>query len=343
MENIWYLGNSDPGSTSFHRANALKRLGYNVVIYDPYLILNNSIDKWLNPIHYRTGYRLVQEKILNWCKMLLNSAPHPTLIWVNGGELLGEECLKILRSAKCPIVLYNNDDPTGGRDGRRFDSLLKSLPYYDICAVMRQNNVQEFLEKGAKKVYRVSMSYDEVAHKPFSNINDIPNIFRSDVVFIGTWMKHENRDKFILTLLNEGINISIWGGRWQKSPYWKHLKNIYKGNALSGREYVAAIQGSKICLGLLSKGNRDLHTQRTFEIPYAGGLLCAERTFEHLEFYRENTEALFWSDVNECATICKELLSNNIQQESIRKAGMKRVRELHVGNEDICNSILKQI
>ena len=110
-----------------------------------------------------------------------------------------------------------------------------------------------------------------------------------------------------------------------------------------GRNYVLAIQGSKINLGLLSKGNRDLHTRRSLEIPYIGGLLCAERTSEHLEMFRDGKEAVFWSDVNECAQKCLQLLKNDNTIYEIKKAGMKRVRELKVGNEDLCRSVLEEV
>jgi hypothetical protein len=104
-----------------------------------------------------------------------------------------------------------------------------------------------------------------------------------------------------------------------------------------------AIKGSKICLGLLSRQNRDLHTTRSMEIPYAGGLLCAERTREHLFLYEEDKEAIFWSDAHECATKCIELLKDEDKRERIRLAGMVRVRINKVGNEDICRQILNEL
>ena len=92
----------------------------------------------------------------------------------------------------------------------------------------------------------------------------------------------------------------------------QQLKPYFKGQTLKGKDYISAIQGSKICLGLLSKGNRDLHTTRTFEIPFIGSLLCAERTSEHLELFDENLEAVFWNSAEECAEKCKELLKNQL-------------------------------
>jgi spore maturation protein CgeB len=112
---------------------------------------------------------------------------------------------------------------------------------------------------------------------------------------------------------------------------------------LTGRDYVAALQGSKVCLGLLSKGNRDLHTTRSLEVTFAGGVLCAERTSEHLEMYKEGVDAVFWSDAKECAEKCRELLTDNVKREMIRIAGMKRVRELKAGNENVCQAILNHI
>jgi hypothetical protein len=187
------------------------------------------------------------------------------------------------------------------------------------------------------------MSYDEVLHRPFERIEDIPAAFRSDIAFVGTWIRGEGRDEFLLALIERGLDIAIWGDRWQKSPRWARLRAHWRGPALAGRDYVAALQGARLALGLLSRGNRDLHTTRSAEIPYAGGLLCAERTSEHQAMYREGEEAVFWKDAEECAAVCHRLLADDALRERIRQQGMARVRQGGYGNEAVCRDILSRV
>src|SRR5687767_14831829 len=187
MAHILYLGDSSPTSTSAHRARAMERLGNSVTTLDPYAVFEDQLhSRLLGPIHYRTGYRLLDSSIVKWLKKYIASGPRrPDVIWVSSGELFGPNSLTVLKSLACPIILYCNDDPTGGRDGSRFDLLLKAIPHYDICVVVREVNVAEFKMKGAKQVLRVYMSYDEVVHRPVE-ISEIPDSLRSDVAFIGT-------------------------------------------------------------------------------------------------------------------------------------------------------------
>jgi len=246
-----------------------------------------------------------------------------------------------LRQFGAPVALYNNDDPTGKRDGRRFDSLLAALPAYDLCAVLREPNVSEFYAHGARAAHRVWMSYDEVLHRPFERIEDIPAAFRSEVAFIGTWIPGERRDEFMLSLVKRGVPLSIWGDAWQRSPNWPQIKHVWRGPSIYGRNYVAAVQGSKLALGLLSKGNRDLHTTRSAEIPYAGGLLCAQRTSEHLAMYKEGEEAVFWDSADECAEVCRSLLADPALREHIRASGKARAEAGGFGNEAILSDIIQ--
>jgi spore maturation protein CgeB len=76
------------------------------------------------------------------------------------------------------------------------------------------------------------------------------------------------------------------------------------------------------------------------EIPYAGGLLCAQRTSEHMALYREGEEAVFWSSPQECADQCKRLLADPALMDRIKQAGRSRVLANRVGNEDICRKAL---
>ena len=343
---ILCIGNTSRGANSRHRCETLSRMGHDVLMADPEMDFSGHLNnRLLGALHYRSGYQLLQANVKKWVDDLLrtHSDSPPDLVWVNGGELLGRQAVVQLKRFGCPVLLYQNDDPTGVRDGHRFDSLLKAIPVYDLCVVRRKESVDEFRQLGAHSVHFVWMSYDEIMHRPFDDVEQIPETFRSDVAFIGTWIKGEQRDQFLLALIERGLNVAVWGGRWEKAPTWKHLQAFWRGGALSGRDYVAAMQGSKIALGFLSKGNRDLHTRRTMEIPYAGGLLCAERTSEHLELYREGEEAVFWSDVDECASHCHDLLANPVKRERIRQAGRQRVLANKVGNEDICREILAKV
>ncbi len=338
---ILYLGTTSTSTTSRHRADALSRLGHVLLIADPYAVFIGQFhNRILSVIHFRTGYAFLQKTVCTWLNGIIKTADKIDLIWIDGGELFGAKALQLLRKPDVPVVLFNHDDPTGKRDGCRFASLQKALSLYSLVTAVRNETEQELKIICTGKVLRIWRTYDEVQHSAKSINRIIPNTYHSDVCFIGTWMRHENRDQFLVHLLERGLNIAIWGDRWQKSAYWPQLKNHWRGNALSGQDYVMAIQGAKVCLGLLSKGNRDLHTTRTMEIPYAGGLLCAERTAEHLKLYRENEEAVFWSDAHECAEKCLDLLAHPEKRELIRLAGMKRVLENKVGNEDICQQII---
>jgi hypothetical protein len=334
---ILYLGDDNPSSTSNHRANALIRIGHEVDIKNPYNCFFNYLT---HKFHFHTGYKYFQKYIYNWVIAIIGNNIVYDLIWINGGELFGPKCIQLLRNNGNKIILYNNDDPTGKRDGNRFSSLLKSIRYYDLCVIRKEKKESDFKLYNSNNIFKVLMSYDEIQHSPFENLSEIPHEFISDVSFIGTWIRGEKRDEIIFKLIKNGINVSIWGDRWNKSKYWNFLKPFYRGKSLSGRDYVAAIQGSKISLGFISSLNDDLHTRRSFEIPFSGGLLVAQRTTLHLELYQENTEAFFWDDADECVIVCKKLLTNKVLREKVRLAGMLKVRALKVGNEDLCRNIL---
>jgi spore maturation protein CgeB len=97
-----------------------------------------------------------------------------------------------------------------------------------------------------------------------------------------------------------------------------------------------------VSLGLLSKGNRDLTTQRSFEIPYLGGVLCAERTSEHVALYREDFEAVFWSTPEECAEKCMQLLRDEQRRERLAINGRHRCLRNGTTNEYVMAQILEE-
>ncbi|RTL33136.1 MAG: glycosyltransferase family 1 protein [Burkholderiales bacterium] len=341
---VLYLGGAHPSSTSRHRADALRRLGCAVTHLDPQeAIAAQTKGRWLGALHYRTGYSLTRAVVESWLQRQLHGKDRFDLCWVDSGELLGPKAIADLRDRAGYVVLFNHDDPSGPRDRLRFMTLRAAIAQYSLCVVVRDINVAEFQSLGARDVMRVWMSYDEMAHRPLSPQAPVADIYRNDVVFIGRCMKGEGRDVLMHALIEQGIKPAIWGDNWFSSAVWPALQPYWRGAALSGQDYVDALRGAQICIGMLSKGNRDRHTTRTMEIPAAGGLLCAERTDEHLQLYVENEEAVFWDDARECAALCKRLLADPALARNIRLAGQRRLLANQVGNEDICRAVFKRL
>lgn len=342
--NILYIGTTlfDKSCNSYLRMKSIEKSNHNVKYIDPFKFYLKEA-YLLKYFHFLSGYHFFQNKLLNWFKIQIKKIKFdPDIIWVDGGELLGVNILKLLKTYKSKLILTNNDDVTGYRDNLRFHTLKKSLKFFDYCFVYRFENISEYKKLGAKKVFITKFSYDEYYHKKI-DIKKIPKSFFNDISFVGTWRKNEERDKFIYYLIKNGLKVAIWGGRWNKSKYWTYLKPFYKGKDLYKKNYAKAIGASKISLGFLSKNNRDKSTRRSVEIPYAGGLLCAERTKKHLSMFKDKKEAFFWSTKEECLIICQKLLKNNKLISAVKKAGRKRVIKGKYGNKDFVNEILKKI
>jgi hypothetical protein len=311
-------------------------LGHDVCTFRPIDAVRwNSLNR---AIHYRLGFRLVVGRVRKYLLDRIKSIPPFDLVWVDSGELVGSALLKDLRRTGAILVNYNSDDPTGRRDRGRWGTLLAAIPEYDLCVVVRRESEDEYRSRGAPKVLRVWRAADEVAHRPRAVTSEIRARWGTDVAFVGTWMPE--RGVFMRDLIQAGVPVAIWGSHWEKAPEWRSIKAAYRGPALLGDDYAHAIQCAKFNLGLVSKGNRDLHTTRSSEIPMLGGLFCAERTSEHLEMYREGREAIFWTDAEECALQIRRYLDDDSARQSISEAGRRRVWEMGLNNESVLQKIL---
>lgn len=339
---ILYIGDDHPSSTSQHRADALRRLGCDLYVVNPQKLIGarNQLQAWLD---YRTGFHFLQHKLLrSFAATLHESSFSSDLIWINGGELIGPRVLRWLQQKfECPTFLYNNDDPTGWRDGRRFSSLRAAISFYHLCASCRLETALEMTALGARRSLRVWMSFDELRHVVKPSALDLS--LQPTVSFVGTCIPGEHRDQFLLTMAKAGLPLSFTGDRWHKSRLIKQLRPWYGGPAISGDGYVQAIYTPAISLGFLSHGNRDLVTRRSFETPACSGLLCAERTSEHQLLFEEGEEAVFWGSADECIDVCKSLLEDMPRNLAIRSAGLKYILEAGFGNEDICQQVLNSI
>lgn len=330
---ILFLG--DDGGNAIKRGHALRRLGHDVMLIDPYSLF--PVKNLVGRLIYYGGAPLIESYLKKKITPIICNFNFD-VTYVDNGELVGRKILSVLKEVSSLIINYNNDDPFGTRDKKKWRLYLEAVPHYDLLAVVRQVNVAEAYALGAKKVLQVFMAVDEL-DGPREIMPQDRLQFSHEVLFIGTWMPE--RGPFLQKLVEAGVPLTIYGNDWQKAPEWPALQSVWQGPAIYGDGYIKALQLAKVSLGLLSKGNRDLHTTRTFEIPYCGGLLCAERTSEHLQLYQEDVEAVFWSDVNECIEKCKRLLDDDKLRADIAEKGRIRCRRNGIFNETNLKKMLE--
>lgn len=333
---ILYLGDSWPDGTCAQRREALKRLGHEVSAWDPgRFIPGQGRIPLLASFNVRTGYRLVAGVVDARLRVQL-AHERWDLVWVDCGGELAPSFYRWLRQRGAPVVNYMTDNPFQTRDYRKWDLYRKSLALHDMTVLPREENVIQAQEAGAKDVMRVYFSYDPVAHAPTTGV--IPKKSH-DAIFVGSWMPE--RGPFALEMLRAGLDLKIVGNGWPRSPEWSALQPHWLGASVYGKGYVQAIESARIAVGLLSKGNRDLHTTRSVEVPFIGSAaFCAERTAEHTEMYHEGGEAVFWDSPRECAESCLKLLKDPEKCARMAVLARKRVIALKLSNDEVLGAIL---
>lgn len=319
--NILYIGELYQGSTCLMRMNALKSLGHNVNGID--ILPNNSkFNKFIDKINFRFSYKFDFEK-LNIKIISEFKDGNYDLVWIDKGKRVFPDTLKKIKdfNPSVKIIHINPDDPFGKfRTG--WKTFISSIPYYDIHFVPREVNIPEYEKEGAKKVFVYDRSYDPDIHKPIELTEDEKKKYSCRVGFIGSWAVH--REKSIAYLIDNGIEVTVWGNGWQKGKYWNKIKKFWQGPGLNGIEYAKAINGMDIALHFLRKENRDEQDSRTFEIPACGIFMLAERTKKHEEFFEDGKEAVFFDNDEDLLQKVIYYLKNPDKRIMIAKGGRQR-------------------
>ncbi len=325
--------------TSMQRLAALRRLGHEVTVVDSYIGIEKLplpkmlLQSWA----FKTGAFGFGGMVRRYVLSKVKGAAFD-LVFVDSGELLDPATIIALKKAGKVVVNYNQDNPYVPRDGLKWRLFLKALPFYDLVATHRVSSADGAKRAGARRVLLVREAADEVVHRPIELNEQDRARFSAQVAFVGTWMPE--RGPFLLRLVERGVPLRIYGERWNLAPEYGRLRAcVVRGN-LEGDDYVKAIRGAAIAIGLLSKGNQDLHTTRSFEIPAIGTLFCAERTRDHLEMYEDGEEAVFFDSADECADLCLALLAQPDRIGKIAAAGLKRVWRNGDFNERLLSKII---
>lgn len=331
---ILYVGARN--GTSQQRADALVRLGHAIVHVDPYCDLPRRWATWLN----RQGGAGLDTLV---ARSLSKQIPHGVfdVAHVDSGDVIGPKAFGIFQDRVRVVSNLNVDNPYTDPppERNRWAIFRRTVSKYDLCVTIRRPGIESMMRVlGVREPLTVWQSADEVMHAPFETLD---GKWASEVCFVGTWMP--GREDFLSELIGNGIDLTIYGPRWDKAHNYDQLKPHIRGKYLEGRDYAAAIAGAKIGLVLLNDRNFDLHTQRSVEIPAIGTAICALRTPFHEKLYKENTEALFFDSAKDCAEKCKDLLSNSRRLKTLSQSGHARAIRNGNFNERTMSKIVETV
>lgn len=313
---VLYVGSLGVQSTSLYRMLALRELGHLVHSIDTDLFMPKGIEL---TIQFRLGFGR-HMNALN--KKLMTEAVSfmPDLIWVDKGIFLKANTLNALKKQTLAKIVHLNPDDPFGEFTTGWRLFLRALPFYDLHFVPRQENILEYKRAGGQHVVEYDRSFSTLVHYPIIG-NDLDRKFLCDVGFVGSFAKE--RAEAIAFLIDNGIQVAIYGSGWQKLGKDKRFNGLLKG-AVIGKDYASALSGMKIALHFLRKENRDVQDSRTFEIPACGAFMVAERSDKHEALFAENTECVFFDSHEELLEKVRYYLTHDRDRIAIAKAGLER-------------------
>jgi hypothetical protein len=320
---ILYVGSLTQGHTCLQRLQAFKDLGHS-------LISVNSAPNWemkniRPPLYYRVINKIIGPPDFNQANrqiMHLFRQDKFDILWVDKGLTISGKTLMAIKKIQpsCVSLSYNPDDIMNHIT--QWKRYISSLSYYDFVITTRKCNIGDFRKLGAQNILCWRFAYDQHTHRPMNLSAEEKKRFGGPVGFIGSY--EAQRAESIYFLAELGIQVGVWGDGWEENCKLSHPNLCIKGPSIYGDDYARAICSFDICLGFLRKRNRDLHTQRTFEIPACGAFMLAERTNEHLELFEEGKEAEFFGNNEELLEKVRFYLAHESERRQVAQAGRER-------------------
>jgi len=243
------------------------------------------------------------------------------LVFIVAGELLGKNILTHLKKNNSKLIFLCLDNPFYNMDKNKWLLTLNGLKLYDLIIFQQRTRIK-YAKKLKLKYALLPPLYNKSIHKPSHNIKS-KRTFKRNILVVGTWFF--DRGKFIKKLIDFGMNLEIYGNRWDKDPNYNILKNFIKGKSIEGTNYAKLIFNSKIVISLPNTHNDDDITNKSLEVPAVGSVLLTKDTRSHREIFDSKKEVVLFKDAKDCFKKCNELLDNDDRIKKISIAGHKKI------------------
>lgn len=316
---ILFCGNTEPGWTGRDRIDALEASGFHVRAANsrPFIQAGTRIERSL-AARWQLGRGVVR-----FNRLLRNEAARGgyDIVIVDKGLWIWPDTLAALKaSARQGIAIHFTPDAQFLENRSRH--FFRGLPLYDLAVTSKPFEVEAYNSAGVRELKLIHQGYGGRL-RPVPTA-EIPDHLRSEVCFIGHCQPHYAR---VLEYLAASVPLTIWGPNWTayaRDHAW--ARQVVRGEGFFGEDYVRALSGAKIAIGLLSKRIPETTTTRSFEIPACGTMLLAERTGDHQALFEEGWEAEFFDSPEECVEKASRYLADATSREAVAAAGLMRSR-----------------
>ena len=337
---ILYAAGLSPNESSLYRLWALERLGHEVVSFNAH-DYNAS-----NPLIQKIVFRLSAGPAVNRLNndiLILAEQEKPDILWADKLLWIRPRTLDRLRAMAIATLSYMIDNPFGPRQDPGWRLYMKDIPHYDLHVVQRDRNIADYRSHGARDVIKIQTAYEPTLHfpPPLSWSDASRN---RDVSFIGT--PYDNRAETLGRLWREcGFSVAVSGSAklWGRAMPADAFKATFHVGELYREEYREAIWRSRINLSFLTHSNQDEFVHKSFEIAGCGGFLLAERSAGHLQRFKEDEEAVFFSTFDELAAKIRRYLPDEASRHRIAAAGNLRASRDGYHNDRQVGLVIERI
>ena len=337
---ILYAAGLLPKDSALYRLWALERLGHQVIPFNTYDYLPR------NPLFGKLTHRLSagpNVTRLNRDLLRLVESEKPDVFWADKLLSLRSSTLDRLHTLGIATVSFMIDNPFGTRRDTGWRLYLANIPHYDLHIVQRDKSLLDYTRRGARDVIKIQTAYEPTLHFPppagWSDANR-----DRQVSFIGT--PYDDRAEILGRLWREcGFSVAVSGGEkvWSRAMQPDAFKATFREGELYADDYRNAIWRSRINLSFLTHSNQDEFVHKSFEIAGCAGFLLAERSEGHLQRFKEDEEAVFFSSFDELTEKIRRYLPDEAARERIAKAGHLRAARDGYHNDRQVGLILERI
>ena len=245
---------------------------------------------------------------------------NPNCIFISNGKFINPIILLISRILNKKVIIYFGDNMRMKHNnfiGYEFLIKISNLTFTVDCPSYKIN---KFYNK-IKYINKFSRFHPQ--------FNSNPN-YEFDVIFVGTY--EYKRSQYIKFLLENNINVTIFGGNWDS--FLKQNKGLYEKEIYEIKEnlYSAYVKKAKISLCFLRQMNKDCQTSRPYELAALSSCILSEPSKKLRAIFRDKEDIFFFNTKKELLFLVKKLLND---KELALKTGQNACRKI-ISDQHTC-------